>query len=70
MRFENVRAKRIEAQLPAVAVAQAANRSLAWVYAVERGVLSPSLEDAEKVASLLESRPDELFSVIREPAPR
>ena len=66
MYFETVRTARLSAGLPVAAVAQAAGRSIGWVYALERGLLTPARSDAEKIAELLNADVGELFSRLRE----
>ena len=66
MRFEPVRKARIARGLPAAAVAQTADRSLGWVYAVERGLITPGRKEADAVATLLDTEADALFSRVRE----
>ena len=67
--FEPVRARRQALNVSQTRVAQAARKSLGWAQQIEAGVLVPSRADAEKVATLLGARPEELFSRIREDAP-
>ena len=66
MRFESVRKRRLDAGLPVAALAQAAGRTIGWVYSLERGLVAPSRADAEKIADLLSADVDQLFSRIRE----
>lgn len=68
MDFEPIRDKRIEAGVSQAAIAQVADKSLNWVYRLERRLLTPSRPDAEKVATLLGEPVDSLFSRVREVA--
>ena len=66
MRFAPLRTARVKAGFRVAEIAQAAGRSLGWVYALERGLVTPSRMDAEAIAKLLRVKPEDLFSSIRE----
>jgi len=68
MRFENLRDVRLRAGFSLAEVAQAAGHSIGWVWQVERGLLRPARGDAEEIAALLDTQPEELFGRIREEA--
>ena len=65
MRFEPVRHARLDRGLSVAEVAQAANRSLGWIYAVERGLITPGREEAKAIATLLGAEVKDLFRRIR-----
>ena len=67
IRFEGIRKARIAAGLSMAEVAQAAGKSIGWVYAAERGLLAPSQEDAEAIARLIGKPTERLFSRLRKP---
>lgn len=66
MRFEEVRRQRIRQGLSSAVVAQAVDRSLGWLYSIERGLTRPSRSDAEAIGALLRVPPDDLFTRIRD----
>ncbi len=66
MNFMPVRHKRLEEGLSVAAVAQTARRSMGWVYALERGVLTPGRTEAEAIARLLDTEIDALFPRVRD----
>lgn len=53
MQFEAVRQARIDAGKTQAEVVKEVGHGLAWIYAIERGITTPSLEDADKIAEFL-----------------
>ena len=69
IRFEPVRKARIDAGITVAVVAQAADKTGGWVGALERGLVTPSRADAERIAALFGVDVETLFSRIREEVP-
>jgi DNA-binding XRE family transcriptional regulator len=66
--YEPVRNVRIRNGISQLRLAQTARRSVAWFQHVEAGCLTPSREDAEKIARLLGRPVEDLFTRTREVA--
>lgn len=70
LQFDPIRQARLSAGFSMAEVAQAADRSLGWIYALERGLVKPGRPQAEAVARLLDKSVEELFgNEVREASP-
>ena len=66
MKFARVRGARLDAKMAMADIAQVTDKSMTWVYNLERGIVTPTREDAEAMAALLGVGADDLFEKIRE----
>ena len=64
--FERLRAAREAQGISRLALAHEVGRSTTWVKEVEYGALAPSRTDAEKVAEILDTDAEQLFTRIRD----